>query len=152
MRQPSNPTPGITRFRGPQLPVDSDVIVIGAGLAGLSAARRLRRLGHSVTVLEARDRVGGRTESGKLSDGQWIDLGAQWIGPGQDRMYELAGRLGLQIVPQFNIGQTLVDLGGRQTRMKAHRGALPRLSPFVLADLGQAMLRFQRLTKRIDLE
>ena len=58
-----------------------DVVVVGAGLAGLMAARELSRGGARVAVVEARDRVGGRTLSRELG-GQRIDLGGQWIGPG----------------------------------------------------------------------
>ena len=65
------------------------VIVVGAGLSGLAAARRLVAAGHDVLVLEGRDRVGGRTEGGHLADGTPIELGGQWIGPTQNRMYEL---------------------------------------------------------------
>jgi monoamine oxidase len=59
------------------------VIVVGAGLAGLSAARRLVTQGFEVTVLEARDRVGGRTEGAVTADGTSIELGGQWVGPTQ---------------------------------------------------------------------
>ncbi|MCA9608562.1 MAG: FAD-dependent oxidoreductase, partial [Myxococcales bacterium] len=57
-----------------------DAVVIGAGLSGLCAARRLREAGLRVTVVEARDRVGGRTLSRRLGE-DVIDLGGQWIGP-----------------------------------------------------------------------
>jgi len=73
--------------------VNTDVIVIGAGLSGLAAARAVQAAGRSVVVVEARDRVGGRTEAGTLADGQWIELGGQWVGPTQDRMYELIADL-----------------------------------------------------------
>ncbi len=66
---------------------DTDVLVVGAGLSGLYAARLLQQAGLSVAVLEARDRVGGRVLSQRLADGTTVDLGAQWIGPGQRRMY-----------------------------------------------------------------
>ena len=80
-----------------------DVVVVGAGLSGLAAARSLAAEGRSVVVVEARDRVGGRTEGGTLSDGQWIELGGQWIGPTQDRMYELVAELGPLIVEQYKV-------------------------------------------------
>src|SRR5271167_1104524 len=67
-----------------------DVVVVGAGLSGLSAARRLKKAGKSVAVLEGRDRVGGRAYSEPVKSGGWVDMGAQWIGPDQDRVLALA--------------------------------------------------------------
>jgi monoamine oxidase len=64
-----------------QANVRADVAIVGAGLAGLTAARELRAAGASVLVLEARDRVGGRTAS-EVIDGVVLDMGAQWFGPG----------------------------------------------------------------------
>ncbi|PRC59413.1 monoamine oxidase, partial [Mycobacterium sp. ITM-2017-0098] len=69
--------------------VDVDYCVVGAGFAGLSAALRLTQAGYSVTLPEARDRVGGRTFTETRADGSWIDRGGAWIGPGQDRIYAL---------------------------------------------------------------
>lgn len=129
-----------------------DVVVVGAGLAGLAAARRLTAAGRSVVVLEARHRVGGRTENGTLADGQWVELGGQWIGPGHDRMYALVDELGLSTVPLYNDGDLLLELLGRRGRMASNKGAIPRLSPFALVDLGQGLARFDRLAKRVDLD
>jgi len=128
------------------------VIVVGAGLAGLSAARRLVTQGFEVTVLEARDRVGGRTEGAVTADGTSIELGGQWVGPTQDRMYELIAELGLETFPTYNEGQTLVRLGGKTMRMAPKRGAVPKLNPFVLADLAQGNARFNRAAKTVSLD
>jgi monoamine oxidase len=68
---------------------DIEYCVVGAGFAGLTAALRLKQAGRSVALLEARDRVGGRTYTEVLADGSWIDRGGAWIGPGQDRVYGL---------------------------------------------------------------
>jgi monoamine oxidase len=73
------------------------VIVVGAGLAGLSAADRLHRAGHEVVVLEARDRVGGRVWSRRLDNGAVVEMGAEFILPGNTLIRELAGRLGLEL-------------------------------------------------------
>jgi monoamine oxidase len=70
--------------------LEVDVVVIGAGLAGLVAARDLQRAGRSVVVLEARDRVGGRTLNQELGGGKVVEAGGQWIGPTQDRLAALA--------------------------------------------------------------
>ncbi len=86
-----------------------DVVVVGAGFAGLTAARALADAGRSVVVLEARDRVGGRTCT-EEHHGTWIDLGGQWIGPGQDRIVALVDELGLRTYPQPEAGDdVLVD-------------------------------------------
>jgi monoamine oxidase len=75
---------------------------------------------------------------GETADGTPIELGGQWVGPTQDRMYELIAELGLETFPTHNRGQTVVQLGGKRVSMSSKRGATPKLNPFVLADLGQA--------------
>jgi monoamine oxidase len=131
----------------------SNVVVVGAGLAGLAAARWLVAHGHEVTVVEARKRVGGRTEGLVLDDGTPLELGGQWLGEGHTRMYELAGELGLATFRTWNDeGMLLLDLLGKRSTVKPLKGAVPRLSPFALADLAQGLLRFARLSARTDLE
>ncbi|MCW3062984.1 MAG: FAD-dependent oxidoreductase, partial [Solirubrobacterales bacterium] len=68
----------------------ADVVVVGAGLAGLTAARDLVAAGRSVVVLEARDRVGGRTLNHDLGGGKIVEVGGQFVGPTQDRILNLA--------------------------------------------------------------
>ena len=74
---------------------DFDYCVVGAGFAGLTAALRLKQAGRSVALLEARDRVGGRTFTVTRDDGLWVDRGGAWIGPGQDRVYALMNEFGV---------------------------------------------------------
>jgi monoamine oxidase len=84
---------------------DVDVVVVGAGLAGLSAARRLQEHGHSVVVLEARNRVGGRTVSKPLPHGHHADMGGTWIGPTQTEIAKLAKEMHVHAFPQPDDGQ-----------------------------------------------
>jgi monoamine oxidase len=128
------------------------VIVVGAGLAGLAAARRLVAAGREVVVLEARNRVGGRTEGGATTDGTPVELGGQWVGPGQTRMYELIEELGLETFPTWNEGQLVIQLAGKQSRMGSQRGAVPKINPFALADLAQGLARFTKLSSSISLD
>jgi monoamine oxidase len=78
-----------------------DVVVMGAGLAGLSAARDLARGGADVVVLEARNRPGGRVEQTTLADGRLVQLGGEVVGPFHKAYYGLVGELGLTLVPSF---------------------------------------------------
>ncbi|WP_214417313.1 flavin monoamine oxidase family protein [Sphaerisporangium fuscum] len=126
-----------------------DVIVVGAGLAGLTCARDLHHHGLDVVVLEARDRVGGRTFSVEI-DRQIIELGGQFLGPGQDRAYALAADLGVRVFPTYREGDHLVETAAG--RVRRYRGTIPRLSPLTLLDAAQAQARFERLARRIDTE
>jgi monoamine oxidase len=85
----------------------ADVIVVGAGLAGLTAAREIARAGRSVIVLEARDRVGGRVLSQTLADGNYAELGGMFTGPTQDRIQALAAAVGVGTFPTYNTGNNV---------------------------------------------
>jgi monoamine oxidase len=129
--------------------IDTEVCVVGAGLAGLTAAHRLVDAGYGVTVLEARRRVGGRTFTTALDDGTAIDLGGQWIGPTQDRVRRLVDELGLMTFPTWTAGESMVGLGRELVR---YRGDVPKLAPVVLADVAQAQLRLDRLARAVPLD
>ena len=82
-----------------------DCIVVGAGLAGLIAARNLQRRGHQVLVIEARNRYGGRMSGQYLPSGQWIDRGGQWVGPTQERFLALLDEYKIRRFPSPNQGK-----------------------------------------------
>lgn len=122
---------------------------MGAGLAGLVAARRLSAAGLSVLVLEARDRVGGRTVNASIGGGKVCEMGGQWIGPGQDRILALAGELGIETFPTYHKGRNILQLGGKTRRYK---GTIPRLGPHVLLDIERLRRRLHKLARRVPAE
>ncbi|HEY7267881.1 MAG TPA: flavin monoamine oxidase family protein [Solirubrobacterales bacterium] len=131
---------------------DFDVVVVGAGLAGLTAARELSGAGLEVRVLEARDRVGGRTLSQPVGEGpeDIVELGGQWVGPTQHEVLGLARDLGIGTYPTHADGKNLFEDG--RGKLKRYRGTIPMLAPHVMVDYGQADLRLKRLVKRVDPE
>jgi monoamine oxidase len=128
---------------------EADLVVVGGGLAGLVAARRLRERGRSVVVLEARPRVGGRILNAAVTAGASVEVGGQWVGPAQDRVLALAEELGVQTFPTFNEGKSVLEFGGRRKR---YSGTIPRVGPLVLIDIARARRRLQKLASRLDTE
>ncbi|HYI00731.1 flavin monoamine oxidase family protein [Hyalangium sp.] len=124
---------------------DADVIIIGAGIAGLTAARALTLAGASVLVLEARERVGGRTLSQPVG-GDVVDLGGQWVGPHQHHALRMVEALGLRRFPQFHHGTKVLELRGER---RTYRGKVPALPLLSLLDLQRNIWRLDRLARRV---
>ena len=130
--------------------MDVDHCVIGAGFAGLTAALRLKQAGYSVVLLEARDRVGGRTFTETRDDGSWIDRGGAWIGPGQDAIYGLMNEFAVPSYKQYVDGDAMMYVGGKKYRYK---GTIPlTMSPWAVANLGAVFFRLGRMCKSIPLD
>ncbi|OSC41882.1 flavin monoamine oxidase family protein [Mycobacterium decipiens] len=129
---------------------DVDVCVVGGGFAGLTAALRVKQAGHSVTVLEARDRVGGRTFTVARDDGSWIDKGGAWVGPTQDRVYALMHEFGVKTFKQYHDGEAMLVVDGKQYR---YEGTIPwTMSPWASLNLGAAFLELGQMCKSVPLE
>lgn len=130
--------------------LEADVAIVGAGFAGLTAAKCLSQRGRTVAVLEARDRVGGRVFTDRLPDGTPVDLGGQWIGPGQNRMYALVAQHGVETYKTWGAGKNVLFYGGKR---RTFRGTVPALpDPWALACLGLTWLRLDMLAKMIPLD
>ena len=96
--------------------LDRDVAIVGAGPSGLAAATELRKAGLSVAVLEARDRVGGRTWTNTI-DGASLEIGGQWVSPDQESLIALIGELGLDTFDRYREGESVyISAAGERTR------------------------------------
>jgi monoamine oxidase len=129
--------------------IDADVCVIGAGYAGLTAARRLHQNGKTVAVLEARDRVGGRIWTHKLSDGSPVDRGGAWVGPKHDAMFGLAREMGVSTYKTWVKGAHLLVDGARTRR---YTGLIPKISPLAVGTIAWSQLKIDRMSKQLPLD
>lgn len=126
--------------------VEVDVVVIGAGLAGLTAATGVRKAGHSVVVLEARDRVGGRNYDVEVADGVVVELGGEWTGPGQTRVQALAEKLGIALFPAYAQGKNLYY---RQGRLSTYSGDIPPADVNSLLEVEQIINTLNEMAKSV---
>ncbi|HEX3333216.1 MAG TPA: FAD-dependent oxidoreductase [Acidimicrobiales bacterium] len=129
--------------------MEADVCVVGAGLAGLAAARRLSQAGRSVVVLEARDRVGGRVWTQTSAGGVPVDMGGCFVGPHHDHLHALAKETGVGTFGTFVDGDNVLATGGKVRR---YRGDIPRVSPVALASAGLAVARMSAMAKRVPVD
>jgi monoamine oxidase len=95
----------------------ADVVVVGAGFAGLAAGRALARAGVDVMVVEARDRVGGRVVNREIPGGEVVEAGGTYIGPTQTRMADLAAEYGIDTYPTHAVGNVVSDLAGERSEV-----------------------------------
>ncbi|MGW7541123.1 flavin monoamine oxidase family protein [Streptomyces sp. NPDC054770] len=124
---------------------EADVVVIGAGLAGLTAARALVAAGLSVAVLEARDRVGGRLLNHHLGEGQVTEIGGQFVGPTQDHILALAKEVGVDTYRATVSGENVYVHNGRAKRFSGHTPP----DPLALPDMGIALARIGQAVQKV---
>jgi monoamine oxidase len=128
---------------------DCEALIIGAGYAGLSAARELTRAGVDVLVAEARDRVGGRVWTTTTATGATVDHGGQWIGPGQDLLQKLADECGAETFPTFTTGEGVEWRDGNRA---TYAGLIPTSDPAAAADGIEAIFELDLASAEIPLE
>jgi monoamine oxidase len=131
----------------------ADVIVVGAGLAGLTAARQIVKAGRSVIVLEARDRVGGRVLNHSLGNGDYSELGAMFIGPTQDHIKALAQEVGVGTFPTYNTGNNVFWANGRRLEYPNNTpfGTAPP-DPVVAADIAAAVAQLDQMSQSVPVD
>jgi monoamine oxidase len=126
-----------------------EALVIGAGYAGLSAARELARAGVDVLVVEARDRVGGRVWTKPTPTGALVDHGGQWIGPGQDLLQKLADECGAETFPTFTAGAGVEWRAGHRA---TYAGLVPTSDPAAAADGIEAIFELDLASGDVPLD
>jgi monoamine oxidase len=143
----ADPSAAQPRRRRVPHPKVYDVAVVGAGLAGLSAATSVRAAGRSVVVLEARRRVGGRNFDHPLAPGKVAELGGEWAGPGQDVVLGLAKELGVAIFDAYSDGNGVYY--NAQGDLQTYNGDIPPASPVSLVVLEAAILEFNQMAASV---
>lgn len=126
-----------------------DVAVVGGGASGLAATRLLVRQGVDAIVLEARDRVGGRTLSRTLDNGVTIDVGGQWVAPTQHRVHGLIREFGLHTFHTYEEGEGVIYSGGQRTLFS---GRTSSDDPREQADVQQGRDKLEALARSVPLE
>ncbi|HVB60862.1 MAG TPA: FAD-dependent oxidoreductase [Ktedonobacteraceae bacterium] len=127
----------------------ADVVIVGAGLAGLAAARALAAAGVNVIVLEARERVGGRVYTRPASDGTLLDLGGQWIGPTQQRIAALAEAVGAATFPTYVDG---LNIEYREGQRATYAGAIPMNDASAAMETVETLLELNLMAQDVPLD
>jgi len=134
--------PSTIKIVMPRTPVDT--VVIGGGLAGLTAASTLLASGQSILLLEARSSIGGKVQNRALNNGSVTEVGAEFIGPTQDAVLAMVKELELELFDVFDKGKYTLWRRGKKTvySPKLWLDSLPPVSWMAVLQLGVAQLRY----------
>jgi len=145
---PLTASPATAATRAAAAPQRAEVVVVGAGLAGLTTARRLVAAGHSVAVLEARGRVGGRTLNHDLGNGKVTEMGGEFIGPTQDHIAALARQVGVSTFPTHISGENVYYADGVR---RTYTGDIPP-DPLALPDALVTIQRINQMASEVPID
>lgn len=134
--------------RAGRLPSEVDVVVVGAGLSGLVAAREVAAKGRSVLLLEARDRVGGRVLNHRLADGSVIETGGAFVGPTQDHILGLCDELGIATFKEYVAGKSVYTTNGLR---QEYEGTIPP-DPLILPDAGKLRFQLDEMSRQVPVD
>jgi putrescine oxidase len=124
-----------------------NTVIIGAGVAGLTAAHRLQQQGHTVSVLEARNRVGGRLRT-ELIEGAMLELGGQWVSPDQDALLAMIEELDLETYSRYRTGKSIyISPDGQRTEYSGDQ--LP-VSEHTATEIDRLTQKMDELTTEVD--
>jgi len=149
-----DPAAARRRKATPRRPVRKvDVVVVGAGFAGLTAARRLVHAGKSVMVLEARDRVGGRVLNHQLGGGVISEAGGTFVGPTQNRVQALARELRVETFPTFDTGENVYIADGQRSTYSdsGPTGTAPP-DPTILPELATVVAELDQMATTVPID
>jgi len=125
------------------------VVIVGAGFAGLAAARHLTKKGVDAEVVEARDRVGGRILNHHFADGHFVEVGGQWVGPTQDHALKLIDELGLKTFDTYDTGTYVSAMKGKIIKFEGNTYGLP---DEVLMEVGGAQEQLETMAAQVNLD
>jgi monoamine oxidase len=130
-----------------------DVAVVGGGLAGLTTAYRVMRGGHSVVLLEANNRVGGRVNNHDIGGGEISEAGGTFLGPTQDRIKAMADTMGVGTFPTYNTGENVyINQGQRSTFSDTSPTGSAPLDPLILPDLATVVSNLDEMSKAVPVD
>lgn len=127
----------------------TQVAIVGAGFAGLSAALELTARGVDCVVLEARDRVGGRVLNHEIAGGKVVEVGGQWVGPTQYALLDMASRMSVETFSTHVEGESVIEYRGDVSR---YSGTIPRINPAVLVQIEWVRRRLNSMAGQVPLD
>jgi monoamine oxidase len=129
--------------------IQTEIVIIGAGFAGIAAGKKLQETDKKFVIVEARERIGGRVNTVTLSSGAMVDLGAQWIGPTQHHIWKWVKESKTETYDTYDSGKNILSW---KNKISTYTGTIPKIDPISLIDLGFAIEKINKLCKEIPLE